>query len=104
MRHVLERRIEPQILGLQLRLALAQGGGSLLDKLVQPAIELFKLRDHERNRAVGAVAVAVRFLVGFGNQRKQSLQIKLAGTLCRLGDLSGEELMHQRDPSPPRSW
>jgi hypothetical protein len=91
-------------LSLQLRLPLAQGGGPLLDKLIQPAIQLFKLGDHERNRAVGPVAVAVRFLVGFGNERKQRFQIELAAAFCRLGDLSGEESMHQRDPSPPPSW
>src|SRR5271165_2188288 len=77
--HVLERRIEAQILRLQLGLALAQGGGSLLDKLIQPAIELFKFRDHQCNRAVGAVAVAIRFFVGFRNKRKQRFQIELAG-------------------------
>ncbi len=104
MRHVRERRIEPDILRLQLGLPIAQGGGALLHQLVQPAVELFEFPDHQRNRTVGAVAVAVRLLVGLGNERKQRSQIELAGAFRRLGELSGEKLMHRRDPSPPQSW
>jgi hypothetical protein len=103
VRHVLERGIEPHILRLQLGFALAQRDGTFLDELIEPAVELLELADHQRNRAVGTVAVVVGLLVGLGDECQQRLQIELAGALCRLRKLSGEELMHPQDPSPRRS-
>jgi hypothetical protein len=90
-------------LRLQLGLALAQRRGALLHELIEPAVELLELADHQRNRAVGTVAVVVGLFVGLGDERQQRLQIELARALCRLRKLSGEELMHPRDPSPQRS-
>ncbi len=53
---------------LQLFLALAQRGGALLDQALEAAVELVEFLDHQRDRAVGAPAVAVGLLVGRGDE------------------------------------
>ena len=92
-----------KILRLQLGLALAQRGGALLHELIEPAIELLKLLDHQRDRAIGAVAIVVRLLVGLRDEREQRLKVHFAGVLGCFCELSGKELMHRRVPVPPRS-
>ena len=104
MRHVLERGVETQVLRLQLCFPLAQGDGALLHELVEPAVELLEFLDHQRDRAIGAVTVVVRLLVGFGDNRQQRLEVQFAGARGRLCKLSGEELMHRRVPVSPLSW
>ena len=94
LRHVVERGVEPQVLRLQLLLALAQRGGALLHQPLEPAVELVELLDHQRDRAVGAAAVAVGLLVGGGDQLAELLGIDLARGLGRFRKLSGEKLVH----------
>ena len=86
--------MEPQILGAQLILALAQRGGSLLDQALETAIELIELADHQRDRSVGPPAVMIGLLVGAGDQCAERIEIDLAGGLSRLGKLSGKKLVH----------
>ena len=103
VRHILDRRVKSQVLRLQLELPVAQFGGPLLHELIEPVIELFELADHQRDRAVGALAIGVRLLVRRGDERQESLQVYLARGFCRLRKLSGEKLMHRRCPPPRQS-
>ena len=68
LRHVVDGGLEAQVLRLELRLALAQRRGAHLDQLFEPAVERVELLDHQRDRAVGAAAVAVGLLVGRGDE------------------------------------
>ena len=74
MGHVPERGIEQKILCLQLGLALAKRCGALLHQLIESAIELLKLLDHQRDRAIGAMAIVIRLLVGLRDEREQRLE------------------------------
>ena len=103
MGHVPERGIEPKILRLQLGLAVAKRSGALLHQLIEPAIELLNLLDHQRDRAIGAMAIVIRLLVGLRDEREQRLKVQFAGVLGRFCELSGKEFMHRRVPVPPRS-
>ena len=66
-------------------------GGALLDQLLEAAVELIELLDHQRHRAVGAAAVAVRLLVGCAHQLGEVSRSTLAGGRRRFGNLAGEE-------------
>ena len=72
MRHILDRRVKSQVLRLQLELPVAQFGGPVLHELIEPMIELFELADHQRDRAVGALAIGVRLLVRRGDERRRA--------------------------------
>jgi hypothetical protein len=94
LRHVVDGRIETQVLLAELVFALAQRGGALGHLAFEAAIELVELLAHDRDRAVGAAAVVVGLLVGVRNERDQRVEIGLAGRVAGLGDLSGDELVH----------
>ena len=96
LRHVVDGGLEPQVLRLELRLALAQRRGAHGDEFFEPAVELVELLDHQRDRAVGAAAVAVGLLVGSLDKLAQLVEIHLAGGSGRSRKLSGEKLVHGR--------
>lgn len=96
LRHVVDGGLEPQVLRLELGLALAQRLGANLEQPLQPAVERVELLDHQRDRTVGAAAVAVRLLVGRAGELAQFVEIDLARGAGRLGKLSGEKLVHGR--------
>ena len=99
LRHVVEGGVEPQVLGLQLFLALAQRRGSLFDQSLEAAIEPIQFLDHQRDRAIGPPPVMMRLVVGARDQLAEQLDVDTAAGLGGLRKLSGKEAIHEASPN-----
>jgi hypothetical protein len=102
LRHVVERGVEPQVLGAQLFLALAQGDGALLDQALEAAIELVQFLDHQRNRTIGPPPVMVGLIIGAANQPAEQVDVDAAAGPGGLRKLSGKEVVHGISPKSLR--
>ena len=96
LRHVVDGGVEAQILLLQFGLARAQFGGALVDLLLEPAIELVDLLDHQRDGVLGAAPLALGLLIGGDHQRAELVEVDLARRAGRFRQLLREQLLHGR--------
>ena len=91
LRHIVDGDVKAEVLRAQLLLARLQRHGAFLDHPFETAVELVQFLDHQRDRAVGAAAVAIRLVVSFCHEGVEHFDVELARRLGCLRKLPREK-------------
>lgn len=94
LRHIVDGDVKADVLRLEVSLSRLQLGRAIGDELLEIAGFGVDFLDHQGHRAVRAPPIAVEFVIGAADQRRKLSDINRARRVGRLGDLLGDQTMH----------